>query len=125
MPAGREEMDGVAVALGLEELPHGVHLHEARGFVLDLFDVVEQFERLRFVLGQGFLEIAFVAEMAAVEHERIDVAPDFGEVRHVAHVAIEIGRGRNRQVGADFAAAARGHGAERFGGSFHRGRALR
>ena len=124
--AGRgEEVDRVAVALGLEELPHGAHLHEARGLLLDLFDVVEQFERLLFVLGEGFFEIAFVAEMAAVDHEGIDVAPHLGEVGHVAHAAIEVGRGRNRQVGADFAAAARGHGPERFRGSFDHRRCFR
>ena len=36
--------------------------------------------------------------MAAVEHERIDVAPDFGEVGDVAHAAVEVGRGGNGKV---------------------------
>ena len=31
LAAGREQVDRVAVALGLEELPDRLHLHEARG----------------------------------------------------------------------------------------------
>ena len=94
--AGREQVDRVAVALGFEELPDRLHLHEARGFLLHLFHVVEQFQRLLVVLRQRLLEIALVAQVPAVEHERIDVAPHLGQVRHVAHLAVQIGRGRNR-----------------------------
>src|ERR1035437_6002621 len=65
-----EQVDRVAVAPGFEELPHRLHLQEARGFLLDLFHVVEQFQRLLFVLRQGLLEIALVPQMAAVDHAR-------------------------------------------------------
>src|SRR5437899_3052492 len=68
--AGREQMNFVAVALRLEELPNRANLHELRGLGLDLLDVVEQFERLRIAFQQQLFEISFEAEMPAVEHVR-------------------------------------------------------
>src|SRR5713226_4293375 len=105
-------MDRVALALGLEELPDRAHLHELRGFLLQLLDAVEKLDGLLVVLRQAPLEIPFETEMAAVEHGRIDVAPDLGQIRDGADLAIEIRRRRNRYVAADAAAAGfrNGHG---------------
>ena len=58
-PAGREQMHRVPVALGLEELPHSLHLHEARGLLFHLFHVVKEFEGLLIVFRQGLLEILY------------------------------------------------------------------
>ena len=66
----------------------------------DLFHVVEEFEGARIAFGERFLEIAAEAEMAAVDHVRIDVAPNFGEIRDGADFAIEIRDWRNRDIGA-------------------------
>src|SRR3954470_6099700 len=41
-----KEMDRIAVALGLEELPDRLHLHPAGGVLLDLLDLVEKVDRL-------------------------------------------------------------------------------
>ena len=103
--ARREEVDGVAVALGLEELPHRPHFHEARGLPLHRFQVVEQLQRLGIALGQGLFEIPLVAQVPAIQHERVDVAPHFGQVRHVAHLAVEVRRGRNGNIGPHLGAA--------------------
>ena len=81
----RKQMDRVAVALGFKELPNRLHLHELRGFVLYLFHHSSQFERLALALRQILLEVAFVTEMASEEHEGVDVAPDLGKLRHIAH----------------------------------------
>ena len=100
-----KQVDRVAVALGFEELPDRADLHELRGFLLHFFHIVEQFQRFRIALGQQFFEIALEPQMPAVEHERIDVAPDSVQVRDVAHAAVEIRRGGNRNIGADLGAA--------------------
>ena len=103
--AGREQVNGIAVALGFEELPDRADLHELRGFRFHFFDIVEKLQRFRIALGQQFFEIALESEMPAVEHERIDVAPDFGQIRDVAHAAVEIGRGGIGMIGAHLGAA--------------------
>src|SRR5262249_59443445 len=105
-----EKVYRVAVALGLEELPHRTDLHEARGFLLHLFHLVEEIKRLRLVCSELLLEVALVPEILTVEHERIDVAPNLGEIRHGAHPAIEIRRGGNRKVCTHFRAASRACG---------------
>src|SRR5262249_29319563 len=85
-----EKVYRVAVALGLEELPHRTDLHEARGFLLHLFHLVEEIKRLRLVCSELRLEVALVPEILTVEHERIDVAPNLAGIRHGAHPAIGI-----------------------------------
>ena len=103
--ARREQVDGVAVALGFEELPDRFHLHESRGFRLHFLDIVEQLQRLRIALGQQLFEIALEPEMPPVKHVGIDVAPDLGQIRHVADAAVEVRRGGNRDVGAHLRAS--------------------
>jgi hypothetical protein len=56
------------------------------GPVLDLLDLVEEFEGLGVAFGEEFFEVALEAEVAAVEHEGVDVAPDLGEVGDIAHL---------------------------------------
>src|SRR5579875_1027584 len=94
-------VNGVSFPLSLKKLPDGAGLHERFGITLHLFHFVEQFERLWITLRQHLLEIAAKAEVPAVEHERVDIAPDFGQMRHAAHFAIEIRCGGNGNVGAN------------------------
>ena len=107
-------MDGVACALGLEELPHGFHLHELRGFVFQRLEHVVQLERLLVVLCQVLFEVAFVTQVAPVKHVRVNVAPDLGKLRHIADFAVQIGCRRDGQIRADFGAAIFGDGDRRF-----------
>jgi hypothetical protein len=67
--------------------------------------LIEEIERFRIAFGEQLFEIAFESEMPAEQHVGIDVAPDFRKVGNLAHAPIEIGRGRNRDAGADFRAA--------------------
>ena len=60
------------------------------------------------------LKIPLVAQVPPVEHVRVDIAPQLGKLRNVAHLTIEIGRGRNGHIGADFPAAISGDGERRF-----------
>src|SRR5215475_3072117 len=67
--AGRargEQVDGVAVALGLEELPHGSRAHELERLGLDFFDVVIQLQSLRIALRQKPFEVTLESEVPAV-----------------------------------------------------------
>ena len=65
----------------------------------------ESSQRFGIALGQQFFEIAFESQVPAVQHERIDVAPHLRQIRDLAHAAVEIGRGGNRNIGANFGAA--------------------
>src|SRR5579883_327158 len=94
-------MNGVSFPFSLKELPDGARLHEGFGITLHLFHFVEQFERLGITLRQHLLEIPAKAKVPAVEHERVDIAPDFVQMRHAAHFAIEIRCGGNGNVGAN------------------------
>ena len=88
--AGREKMNGIAVALGLEELPDRLYLHELGGFGFSSSTMLYSSRALAFALREVLLEVAFIPEMPAEEHERIDVAPELGQLRHIAHFAVEI-----------------------------------
>src|ERR1017187_8601167 len=85
-------MYGVAIPLGFEKLPHGLHPHELRGLMLQFFQLMKQVERLRFVLAETLLEVTLITYVLSVEHVRVDVTPDFGEMRHIAHLTVRIGR---------------------------------
>src|SRR5438045_1297878 len=98
-------MNGIPVALRLEKLPHCAHLHELRGFVLQLFYFLIEFECLRITLMQQLLKVAFEAQMTAIEHVRIDVAPDLRQIRQLPYLAVKVWNGRDRNVSADLAAA--------------------
>ena len=56
--------------------------------MLQIFHHVEEFERFLVVLRQLFFEMALVTQMAAVEHVRVDVTPDFGKMRDIADLAV-------------------------------------
>src|SRR5882672_9424817 len=98
-------MDGVPIPFSLEKLPYRADLHEAESFLLDPLHLVEKIERLLVVLREPLLEIPFEAHVTPVQHVRIDVGPNLGQVRNVPDLAIEIGRGRNRHAGAYLRAA--------------------
>src|ERR1700758_2463896 len=85
-----EQVHRVSVALGFKELPDGADLHEPRGLELYVFDILEKFESRGVALGPQLLEVALETEVASVEHVGVDVAPDFGEVRDLADVAVEV-----------------------------------
>src|SRR5581483_107883 len=96
--ARSEEADRVPRPLCFEELPDGAHLHEFGSLLLHVLDRVIELERLRVPLGEQFFEIALKAKVPAVEHERINVAPDLRQVRDSPDTAIRIRRGRNRNI---------------------------
>jgi hypothetical protein len=98
---GGEQMDRIAFALRLKELPHRADLHEAGSFTLHFLYLLEQIEGFRVALGQEFFEVALEAQMPAVEHEGVDVAPDLVQVRDIAHAAVEVRNGRNRDASVD------------------------
>ena len=75
---------------GFEELPDRANLHEFGGFSLNLFHAFEKLDRFGFALGEAFFEIALETQVAAIEHEGIDVAPDFAQIRDVADFAVEM-----------------------------------
>ena len=106
--AGSEQVNGIAVPLGFEELPYRSHLHEAYGFLLYFFYLLVERQGFLLALSQGLFKIAFVAEMAAVEHVGIDIAPQLGQIGDLADAAVEIWRRGNGDVGADFCASAGG-----------------
>jgi hypothetical protein len=83
-----EQVNCVAVPLGFEELPNRFRFHEPRGFLFHCFHIVEQFERLRVAFGQQLLEISLESKVPAVQHERIDIAPDFSQIRDIAYAAV-------------------------------------
>ena len=91
LPARREQVDRVAVALRFEELPDRFHLHELRGLLFDLFHALEKRQRLLVVSARSFSKLPLYPEVPPVEHVRIDVAPDLGELRHVAHLRSRYG----------------------------------
>ncbi len=93
-------MDGIAIALGFEELPDAARLHPLGDILFHFLGLVIELERERIAFMQCLREIAFEAEIAAVEHVGIDVGPNFGEMRQSARFAIKIRRGWNRNVGA-------------------------
>src|SRR5258708_28779457 len=98
-------MNRVAGTLRLEELPDRADLHELRGLALHFLHVVRQLDCPRVALGQLLLEVALESEMASIKHERVDIAPHFGQMRNLANFAIEIRRGGNRQIRAYLIAA--------------------
>src|SRR5690349_20748604 len=109
-----EQVDRVSVALGFEELPNGANFHPRGHLMLHFLHVVKQFESLRIARCQKLFKIALEAEMPPVEHERVDIAPDLGQMRYRAHAPIEIRRGRNGKGRANprtamFAARSRHH----------------
>ena len=81
-------MNGIACALGFEKLPDRFGFHESRGFRFYFLDIVEKLQRFLVALGQQFFEIALESKMASIEHERIDVAPDFGQIRDVTEAPV-------------------------------------
>ena len=89
------------MSLGFEELPDGARLQELRGFLLDDFEVLIQFERLGIARLQQLLEVAFEPQVTTINHEGIHVGPQLLQVGDIAHVAVEIGNGGNRDVGAN------------------------
>src|SRR5271165_2457834 len=95
-------MDAVAIALSLEILPHRADLHELGRFALQLLHSLKKAQRPGVALPQSFFEIALVAQVPPVKHEGIDVAPYFGEIGRSEQLAIEIGRGGNRQIDSYF-----------------------
>ncbi len=100
-------MDAVAIALSFKILPHCADLHELGRFALQFLDAIKQAQCLGIALPQSCFEIAFVAQVPSVKHERIDVAPYFADVRRSEHLAVEIRRGWNRKIDSHFCAAAR------------------
>src|SRR5882724_9075190 len=99
--AGREKMQRVACGFGFEKLPDRANLHEFGGFVSYFFHRFEQLDGFGIALGKALFKIAAEAEMAAVEHEGIDVAPNFAEVGDEANSAVERLHGGNGEVGAN------------------------
>ena len=102
---GFDKADGVPRPFGFEELPDGAHLHELRRLGFDIFDEVKEFEGFAVAFGKQLFEVAFETEMAAVEHEGIDVAPDLSEIGDGAGAAVVIGRGWDGDFGVDLRAA--------------------
>ena len=47
---------------------------------------------------QPLLEAPLVSQMPPIQHERIDVAPHFGQIRHRSHTPVQIRRRRNRHI---------------------------
>src|SRR6266436_3046143 len=98
--AGREKMQRVAFGFGLEKLPGGAHLHEFGGFVFYRFHALEKLDGFGIALRETLFKIAAESEMAAKEHERINVAPDFAEVGNETNFAVEILHRRDGNIGA-------------------------
>src|SRR5207247_1799694 len=71
------------------------------------FNVVVKLHRNVITVREHLLEIALEPQVTAVKHEWIDVTPHNAQIRSLADSAVEVGRGGNRNVGADFAAASR------------------
>src|SRR5579871_5219868 len=100
-----EKVNGVALALGFEELPDRFGFEELRGFRLHFLHVMEELQSFWIALGQKLFEIAFESEMTAVEHERVHVAPHFGQVWNFADTTVQIGCGGDWKIGSHFPAA--------------------
>ena len=69
-------------------------------------DLSLQLERLHVARLERLAEAAAEAEVAAVEHLRVDVAPDLVEVARLLDVAVEVRHRRDRHVDADAARCA-------------------
>src|SRR3954451_4695901 len=69
--------------------------------MLHIFDGMEQLQGFGVTLGKQLFEIALESEMTAVEHEWIDIAPDFRQIRDETGSTVEIGRSRNWDVGVN------------------------
>src|SRR5260370_1269124 len=74
----------------LEKLPYRPHLHELGRFFFNLFHRCEEFHRFRLPRRKLLLKISPVAKVPPEQHERIDVAPHFTQIRHQPHFAIQI-----------------------------------
>ena len=94
--AGREQVNRVAVALSLEELPHSADFHPRQGIFLHGFHRMVQVQRLLFTLQQLLLEIPLVAHVPTIEHVRVDVTPDLRQLRQCSDAAVKVG---NRRYG--------------------------
>ena len=78
---GGEKFDFVAAGNCFKELPDGFDFHELLGFGFHFFDGVVEFQRFGIARGECALKIAFETEVPDEQHLRVDVAPDFSEVR--------------------------------------------
>ncbi len=94
----RKQMQRIPLGFRFEKLPNGANFHELRGFLLHLLHVLEKFHRLRLALRQTLFEVASKTQVPSKEHERINVAPDFPQIRYQPHFAVQIFHGRDRQV---------------------------
>src|SRR5689334_19143567 len=101
----RKQMERVPFPLDFEELPNRPRLHEAGCGLLHFLDIMKQLERFRIARRQQLFEVAFETEMAAIKHERIDVAPDFREMRDRTHTTVQIRRRRDRNRNAHLRAS--------------------
>ena len=79
--AWREEENGVAVPFGLEELPDGPDSHESLCDLLGSLDHLKQFDGPGIALAERSLEVTLEPQVPVVEHDGIDVAPDFTSVQ--------------------------------------------
>src|SRR6202012_5703966 len=68
----------------------------------DVLHAFEQFDRFAVSFRETFYEIAAKAQMTAVQHEGVDVAPQFVEIRYEADFALERLYGWDGQIGANF-----------------------
>jgi len=78
-------MQLLAISLGRKKLPHRSHFHKFRCFFFDFFHGREEFQRFRLARGKLLRKSSMIAKMPPKQHERIDVAPHFAQVRHQAH----------------------------------------
>ena len=98
--AGREQVDGVAVALGFEELPDRADFHESRGFVLHFFHFMEQLQRFRIALRQRFSKLPLNPRCRPYSMNGIDVAPHLrADAERRARVRSRYGAGGIGMIG--------------------------
>ena len=96
-----KEVQGIARRLHLEELPDRPDLHELGGFFLHFFHALKELDGFRIALRKALFEVAAETHVPPIEHERVDVAPDFAEIGHQADLAVQVLHSRNGEVGSN------------------------
>ena len=100
--ARREQMQGLALGLRFEKPPDGANFHERCRFVLHLFHLVVELDRLCLARSQMLLKITAISHVPPIEHERVDVTPHLAQIGNQACLAVESRHWWNRQVRSHF-----------------------